>query len=51
MYEPELLAAEEEIKKLDGKSIAEIKAYAAPPPAVMTVLSAVMIILGHEASW
>lgn len=51
VYEPELLAAEEEIKKLDSKSIAEIKAYTTPPKAVMTVLSAVMIILGHEASW
>jgi chromosome segregation ATPase len=51
VYEPELLAAEEEIKKLDGKSIAEIKAYTTPPKLVMTVLNAVMIILGHEPSW
>lgn len=51
VYEPELLAAEEEIKKLDSKSIAEIKAYTTPPKAVMTVLAAVMIILGHETSW
>ena len=36
---------------MDSKSIAEIKAYTQPPPAVMTVMSAVMTVFGREASW
>ena len=51
VFEPELLAAQAAIESLDSKSIAEVKAYNTPPPAVMTVMSAVMIILGHEATW
>jgi hypothetical protein len=31
--------------------ITEMKAYHNPPAAVMTVMSAVMILLGKEASW
>jgi hypothetical protein len=43
-YEPELIKAQEAIDSLDNKSIAEIKAYTTPPVAVMTVMSAVMVV-------
>lgn len=51
VFEPELLAAQAAIEALDGKSISEVKSYQTPPPAVMQVMSAVMIILGHEPTW
>ena len=36
---------------LDKKYIAEIKSFNTPPPAVGTVMNAVMIVLGKEATW
>lgn len=50
-YEPELIKAQEAIDSLDNKSIAEIKAYTTPPVAVMTVMSAVMVVFQREATW
>jgi dynein heavy chain len=51
VYEPELLAAQAAIESLDNKSISEVKSYTTPPPAVMQVMSAVMIVLGKEPTW
>jgi dynein heavy chain len=49
--EPALLMAQEAIDKLDKKYIAEIKAFASPPPDVQTTMSAVMILLQKEPTW
>lgn len=35
------------VLELDQNTVAEIKGYAAPPPAVSKVLSATLLILGH----
>jgi dynein heavy chain len=51
VYEPELKAAEDAIAQLDSKSISEVKSYTTPPEPVMTVMSAVMIVLGKEPTW
>lgn len=51
VYEPELKAAEAAIAQLDSKSISEVKSYTTPPEQVMTVMSAVMIVLGKEPTW
>ena len=48
---PALAAAQEAIESLDKKYIAEIKSFASPPIDVATVMSAVMIVLGKEATW
>ena len=45
---PALLEAEQALDKLEKKDIAEIRSYAAPPPAVEKVMNAVMIILINE---
>jgi dynein heavy chain len=50
-YEPELIKAQEAIDSLDNKSIAEIKAYTQPPPAVMKTMSCVMVVFGREQTW
>jgi dynein heavy chain len=49
--EPALIAAQEAIDGLDKQSIAEVKAYATPHQDVLTVMNAVMIVLGKEPSW
>ena len=36
---------------LDKKYIAEIKSFTSPPPAVATVMSAVMIVLKKPTAW
>lgn len=45
---PALLEAEQALEKLEKKDLAEIRSYAAPPPAVEKVMNAVMIILINE---
>lgn len=35
------------VLELDHNTVAEVKGYAAPPPAVSKVLSATLLILGH----
>jgi len=49
--EPMLLAAQDALLLLDKKFIAEIKSFTSPPPAVATVMSAVMIVLGKPTNW
>lgn len=49
--EPALLEAQKALESLDKKYIAEIKAFTSPPPAVETVMSAVMIVLGKNPDW
>jgi dynein heavy chain, axonemal len=49
--EPALLAAQSAVEQLDKNSINEIKSYANPPQDVATVMNAVMIMLGKEATW
>ena len=46
--EPALLEAQKALEGLDKKYIAEIKSFASPPPAVETVMSAVMTVLQKE---
>jgi len=48
---PALEAANDALDKLDKKSIAEVKAYAKPPPAVTLTLSAVMTVLEKPITW
>ncbi|KAG9397278.1 Dynein heavy chain and region D6 of dynein motor [Carpediemonas membranifera] len=48
---PALEAAEEALKSLNKKDIAEIKAFARPPPLVEKVLAAVMILRKSEPTW
>lgn len=45
---PALIEAEEALEKLDKKEISEVKSYTAPPPAVETVMAAVMVIISKE---
>jgi dynein heavy chain len=49
--EPALLEAQKALEGLDKKYIAEIKSFASPPPAVETVMSAVMTVLQKDISW
>lgn len=49
--EPALLEAQKALEGLDKKYIAEIKAFTSPPPAVETVMSAVMIVLSKNPDW
>lgn len=49
--EPALLEAQAALEGLDKKYIAEIKSFASPPPAVETVMSAVMTVLQKDVSW
>jgi dynein heavy chain len=46
--EPALLEAQAALEGLDKKYIAEIKSFASPPPAVETVMSAVMTVLQKD---
>lgn len=48
---PMLMAAMAEVDKLDKGAISEVKAYKQPPPAVETVLSAVMTLFGLKTDW
>jgi len=48
---PALDAAEDALDKLDKKSIAEVKAYAKPPEAVMKTMCAVMTVMEKTPSW
>ena len=48
---PALVAANQAIESLDKKSINEIKSYASPPQDVLTVMNAVMTMLGKEQTW
>jgi len=43
---PALQQAEAALELLDKQEIAEVKAYSDPPPAVMEVMEAVMIVFG-----
>ena len=49
--EPALIEAQKALEGLDKKYIAEIKSFASPPPAVETVMSAVMTVLQKEQNW
>mmetsp|Transcript_20737 Transcript_20737/g.31918 ORF Transcript_20737/g.31918 Transcript_20737/m.31918 type:complete len:345 (-) Transcript_20737:3282-4316(-) len=49
--EPALLSAQDALKGLDKRYIAEIKSFTSPPPDVATVMNAVMIVLQKEPSW
>jgi len=49
--EPALLEAQKALEGLDKKYIAEIKSFSSPPPAVETVMSAVMTVLQKEQNW
>ena len=42
---PALEAANDAIDQLDKKSVAEVRAYTAPPREIQTVMGAVMICL------
>eukprot|EP00435_Cladocopium_sp_Y103_P031168 s634_g7.t2 len=48
---PALDAAVDALEKLDKKSIAEVKAYAKPPEAVMKTMCAVMTVMEKTPSW
>ncbi len=48
---PALDAAKKALAQLNKKDLAEVKAYANPPPLVEKVLSAVMILRKSEPSW
>jgi dynein heavy chain len=48
---PALEKAMAEVDKLDKSSISEVKAYASPPPAVLTVMEAVMILFKGKTDW
>ena len=48
---PALEAAQKALELLNKKDMAEIKAYSKPPPAVETVLEAVMILRKQEPTW
>jgi hypothetical protein len=48
---PALDLAKKALDGLDKSHISEIKAYNKPPPAVETVMNAVMTILNKEATW
>lgn len=48
---PALEAANNALEQLQKKEIAEIKAYASPPPIVGKVMEAVMVCLKEGTSW
>jgi dynein heavy chain len=48
---PALEKAMAEVDKLDKSAITEIKGFNKPPPAVGTVLEAVMIFMGKKTDW
>ena len=48
---PALEAAQKALELLNKKDMAEVKAYSKPPPAVETVLEAVMILRKQEPTW
>ncbi len=48
---PALKAAEEALSKLDKKDINEVKSFPKPPPAVVTVMEAVCLLLGETMDW
>ena len=48
---PALEAANDAIDQLDKKSVAEVRAYTAPPREIQTVMGAVMICLQKPTDW
>ena len=48
---PALNNALKEVDKLEKKDITEIKHFSTPPPLVVTVLSAVMLLFGKKGDW
>eukprot|EP01084_Bolivina_argentea_P249861 418441_1 len=48
---PALKAAVSALNKLSKDSVTEVKSYAKPPPIVVSVMSAVMILLKQDTSW
>ena len=48
---PALEAAQKALELLNKKDMAEVKAYSKPPPAVETVLEAVMILRKQDPTW
>ena len=49
---PILQAADEAVAALTSKDISEVKAYATPPKDIMTVMAAVMTVLGkNNCDW
>lgn len=49
--EPALLAAQEAIEGLSKAAIQEVKSFATPPPDVVNVMNAVMIVMSKEPTW
>ena len=48
---PALENAEKALEKLDKKDINEVKSFPKPPPAVVTVMEAVCLLLGETMDW
>ena len=48
---PALKAAEKALEGLDKKDINEVKSFPKPPPAVVTVMEAVCLLLGEKMDW
>merc|ERR1712048_31819 len=48
---PALEAASEALKSLNKSDITEVKSMAKPPPGVVLVLEAVMILLNEDKDW
>ena len=46
--EPALLAAQDALNTLNKSNLTELKAFGSPPPAVVTVTAAVMVLLCHN---
>jgi dynein heavy chain len=48
---PELEAAKTAVAQLNKDSITEIKTFSKPPPAVVMVMEAIMILLQEKTEW
>ena len=48
---PDLIAADNALKKLDRNDITEIRSFLKPHAAVILVLQAICILLGENTSW
>ena len=46
--EPALLAAQDALNTLNKSNLTELKAFGSPPPAVVTVTAAVMVLMSHN---
>ena len=46
--EPALIAAQEALNTLNKSNLTELKSFGSPPPAVINVTAAVMVLLAHN---